>query len=55
MAREVFAKLVEMINDGEIKPLISKTYPLSEITAAQEEFISKTLPGKLVLIPPGVN
>ncbi|MEH6359413.1 MAG: zinc-binding dehydrogenase [Amylibacter sp.] len=55
MARKVFAELVEMINNGEIKPLISKTYPLSEITAAQEEFIAKTLPGKLVLIPPGVT
>jgi len=55
MARKVFAKLVEMINEGEIKPLISRTYPLNEIAAAQEEFLSKTLPGKLVLIPPGVN
>ncbi len=54
MAREVFAKLVEMINDGEIKPIISKTYPLNKIAAAQEDFVSKTLPGKLVLIPPGV-
>jgi len=55
MAQKVFTELVEMINNGEIKPLISKTYPLSKIAVAQEEFISKTLPGKLVLIPPGVT
>jgi alcohol dehydrogenase len=55
MAREVFSELVEMINNGDIKPLISKTYPLSDIVKGQEEFASKRFPGKLVLIPPGVN
>ncbi|WP_419905194.1 alcohol dehydrogenase catalytic domain-containing protein [Kiloniella sp.] len=50
--KEVFAELVELINDGKIKPLISKTYPLSDIATAQEDFISKQYPGKLVLIPP---
>lgn len=55
MAREVFSELVEMINTGDIKPLISRTYPLSDIAKGQEDFASKSLPGKLVLIPPGVN
>ncbi|MEH6631756.1 MAG: zinc-binding dehydrogenase [Halopseudomonas aestusnigri] len=50
--KEVFAELVELINQGQIKPLISKTYPLSDIATAQEDFISKQYPGKLVLIPP---
>ncbi len=49
---EVFTELVELINNGQIKPLISKTYSLSDITTAQEEFLSKQYPGKLVLIPP---
>jgi len=39
------------MNAGRIKPLISKTYPLREIVQAQTDFQSKTLPGKLVLIP----
>ncbi|MEM8774431.1 MAG: alcohol dehydrogenase family protein [Pseudomonadota bacterium] len=52
---EVFEALVELINAGEIKPLVSKTFPLHEISVAQEEFMSKRHPGKLVLIPPGVG
>ncbi len=48
---DVFGRLVEMMNAGRIRPLISKTYPLKDIALAQEEFQSKTLPGKLVLIP----
>lgn len=50
-APEVFGRLVELMNAGRIKPLISRTYPLKDITRAQEDFQSKTLPGKLVLIP----
>ncbi len=48
---EVFGRLVELMNAGRIKPLISRTYPLKDITKAQEDFQSKALPGKLVLIP----
>lgn len=48
----VFERLVSLINSGRIRPLVSKTYPLSDIAKAQEDFMSKTLPGKLVLIPP---
>lgn len=48
---EVFGRLVELINQGRIKPLISRTYPLRDIALAQAEFQSKALPGKLVLIP----
>jgi len=50
-AVEVFGRLVELMNAGRIKPLISKTYPLQDVTRAQEDFQSKALPGKLVLIP----
>ena len=50
-AFEVFGRLVEMINTGRIRPLISRSYPLKDIAAAQEDFQSKSYPGKLVLIP----
>jgi NADPH:quinone reductase-like Zn-dependent oxidoreductase len=50
---QVFGKLVALINDGKVKPLISKTYSLRDIGEAQEDFLSKRYPGKLVLIPPG--
>ncbi len=49
---EVFAELVSLVNTGRVRPLVSKTYPLAEIAAAQAEFVAKTFPGKLVLIPP---
>ncbi|MEX0286328.1 MAG: zinc-binding dehydrogenase [Paracoccaceae bacterium] len=53
--RDVFAKLVDLINTGAIRPLVSKTYPLRDIGTAQEDFASKHYPGKLVLIPPKVT
>lgn len=48
----VFAELVGLVNAGKIKPLVSRTYPLAEIAAAQADFTEKKHPGKLVLIPP---
>lgn len=53
-APEIFSRLVALINAGKLKPLVSRTYPLSEIARAQADFMSKSLPGKLVLIPPEV-
>ena len=49
--RDVFARLIDLINTGEVRPLVSKTYPLRDIAIAQEDFMSKRYPGKLVLIP----
>lgn len=49
---KVFSNLIELVNSGQVKPLVSKTYPLSDIAIAQEEFSSKKYPGKIVLIPP---
>lgn len=49
---EVFAELVGLINAGRVRPLVSKTYPLAEIAAAQADFAAKKSIGKLVLIPP---
>jgi NADPH:quinone reductase-like Zn-dependent oxidoreductase len=45
----VFAKLVERIEAGQVRPLVAATYPLSEIGAAQEAFQSKTHVGNIVL------
>lgn len=50
-AFDVFGRLVEMINSGRIKPLISNIYHLKDIAVAQADFQSKAFPGKLVLIP----
>lgn len=50
----VFASLVSYIERGEIRPVVAKTYPLSDIAIAQEDFLSKSHTGKLVLIPPKV-
>lgn len=47
-----FERLVQLINAGRLKPLVSKTYPLQRIHTAQEDFQSKRFAGKLVLIPP---
>lgn len=51
----VFQHLVDLINKGLIRPLVSATYPLFEIARAQADFLSKRYPGKLVLIPPESN
>lgn len=48
----VFENLISYIERGEIRPLVSKTYPLSAIAEAQQDFTSKGYIGKLVLIPP---
>ena len=48
----VFENLISYIERGEIRPLVAKTFPLSEIRRAQEEFLAKAFIGKLVLVPP---
>jgi NADPH:quinone reductase-like Zn-dependent oxidoreductase len=48
----VYDNLVRYIEWNEIRPLVSKVYPLSEIKQAQQDFLEKGYVGKLVLIPP---
>ncbi|WP_132072912.1 alcohol dehydrogenase family protein [Sinorhizobium americanum] len=48
----VFENLVSYIERGEIRPLVAKTYPLNQIVEAQQDFLSKSRPGKLVLVIP---
>jgi NADPH:quinone reductase-like Zn-dependent oxidoreductase len=47
----VFANLVGYIARGEIRPLVARTYPLAEIVAAQQDFLTKRHTGKIVLLP----
>ncbi len=48
----VFPNLISYIERGEIRPLLSKVFPLSEIAIAQQEFMTKTHFGNFVLVPP---
>lgn len=50
---EVFANLISYIEKGEIRPIVSKIFPLHEIAAAQDAFLSKAHAGKIVLRIPG--
>lgn len=52
---EVFSELISHIEHGRIRPFVSKSYPLSDIATAQEDFIAKRYAGKLVLVPPQEN
>ena len=49
--RQVFQNVIGYIERNEIKPLVSKTYPLKNIINAQKDFVSKKYVGKLVLLP----
>lgn len=49
LSPEVFPNLVKCIESGAIAPLISATFPLSDIAKAQEQFATKQHIGKLVL------
>ena len=50
----VFENLIAYIERGEIRPLVARTYALSEIADAQADFLAKKHTGKLVLLPPEV-
>jgi NADPH:quinone reductase-like Zn-dependent oxidoreductase len=49
-ARE-FADLIGYIETGRIRPLLAGTYPLAELTRAQDDFKRKGYFGKLVVLP----
>lgn len=51
----IFPNLISYIEKGEIKPLLSKTFPLENIVEAQIEFSKKNHVGKFVLIPPQID
>ena len=47
----VFGNLVGYIERDEIRPVVAKVFPLTDIVAAQQEFLEKRHVGKFVLIP----
>jgi NADPH:quinone reductase-like Zn-dependent oxidoreductase len=51
----VFENLVGYVERGEVRPLVSRSYPLAEIVQAQRDFLDKQHTGKLVLVPPPVK
>lgn len=53
--KPVFPNLVSYIENGEIRPLLAKTFPLERIVDAQRAFIEKIHVGKFVLIPPPLD
>ncbi|MDI4638448.1 MULTISPECIES: alcohol dehydrogenase family protein [Halomonadaceae] len=50
-AEQVIPNLVRYIERNEIRPLVAKTFALSDIVAAQQEFLTKQHVGKFVLLP----
>ncbi len=50
-APEIFTNLVRFIERGEIRPLVSATYRLRDIAAAQAAFLKKAHSGKILLVP----
>ncbi|MBP2381329.1 alcohol dehydrogenase family protein [Brachybacterium sacelli] len=49
--RTAFRRLVDYIQDGTIRPLLDRTFPLSEFHEAQSTFMGKSYIGKLVVVP----
>ena len=47
---QVFPNLIGYIERGEIQPVVAATYPLFDIVAAQEAFLTKLHVGKIVLV-----
>jgi NADPH:quinone reductase-like Zn-dependent oxidoreductase len=48
----IFENLVGYIERGELRPLLARTYALSDIAQAQADFSAKQFLGKLALVPP---
>jgi len=49
LEKEVFPNLIKRIEKKQIKPLVSKIYPLKHIVESQKEFLRKNHIGKIVL------
>ena len=45
----VFSRLVSLIERGEIKPLLARSFPLESLSQAQAFFLEKQFTGKLVI------
>lgn len=50
----VFESLLSYLDADALHPVVAKTFPLHDIVAAQQEFLTKSFMGNLVLVPPPV-
>ncbi len=53
--QETFPALIQMLLDGGLRPAVAAVRPLSEIREAQQDFLTKTHVGSMVLIPPDIG
>ena len=44
-------RLVNLIREGALQPVIRAVYPLADIAVAQSDFLGKAQTGKIVLVP----
>ena len=45
----VFIRLVGLIEQGQVKPLLARSFPLESLSEAQAFFLDKQFTGKLVV------
>ncbi len=50
-SRRVFRQLVELARSGAVRPVVARTYGLSDLPSAQADLASRALVGKLVVVP----
>ena len=53
-SRAAFDRVVQLVEDKALKPVVAGVFPLSQIHKAQEEFVRKSFVGKLVVVPDSV-
>ncbi len=49
--RHHFEAVLDLVRSGKVRPLLARTYPLSEIRQAQTDFMAKGFFGNLVVLP----
>ena len=49
--RDDLGRVLQLVADGKLIPLIAKTYPLQQAAEAQRALESRSVAGKIVLIP----
>jgi NADPH:quinone reductase-like Zn-dependent oxidoreductase len=47
----VFSRLLGLIQEGALRPVVRAVYPLADIALAQSDFLGKAQAGKIVLVP----
>jgi len=51
LARQVFADLFELLAQGRIRPILTRSYPLAEAPRAMKDLAERRTTGKVVLVP----